>query len=56
MTEPLEFPVDAYRREGLIEPPAAHVGSEPDGSGRVELTFTPADRSVRVPPARPSRC
>ncbi len=48
--DPLEFPVDAYGREGLIEPPAAHVGSGADGTGRVELAFMPAGRSVRVPP------
>jgi uncharacterized 2Fe-2S/4Fe-4S cluster protein (DUF4445 family) len=50
MSDPLDFPVDAYRREGLIEPPAAHLGSDADGTGRVELSFTPAGRSVRVPP------
>src|SRR5262245_35459474 len=52
----LEFPLDAFRREGLIAPagtgPAVH-----DGPGRVELSFTvqdkeapPAQRTVRVPP------
>jgi uncharacterized 2Fe-2S/4Fe-4S cluster protein (DUF4445 family) len=52
----LEFPLDAFRREGLIAPagtgPAVH-----DGTGRVELSFTvqdkeapPAQRTVRVPP------
>ncbi len=49
-SDPLDFPVDAYGREGLLEPPAAHLGSGADGSGRVELAFTPAGRSVRVPP------
>jgi uncharacterized 2Fe-2S/4Fe-4S cluster protein (DUF4445 family) len=40
--------VDALRREGLIEPstPAAHH----DGAGRVQLSFSPSGREVRVPP------
>ena len=53
---PLEFPLEGFRREGLIAPsgaePAAH-----DGTGRVQLSFTveekegpSAQRSVRVPP------
>jgi uncharacterized 2Fe-2S/4Fe-4S cluster protein (DUF4445 family) len=40
------------RREGLIERPAdpARREARHDGTGRVRLTFTPADREVRVPP------
>ena len=62
MTDPatspgeLEYPLEAFRREGLIAPrgaePAVH-----DGTGRVQLSFTvedkeapPTQRSVRVPP------
>jgi uncharacterized 2Fe-2S/4Fe-4S cluster protein (DUF4445 family) len=51
-----EYPLDAYRREGLMAP----SGAEPvvhDGTGRVQLSFTvedkeapPAQRTVRVPP------
>lgn len=44
---------DALRREGLLVPPAER-GVEPpiehDGTGRVDLRFTPAERQVRVPP------
>jgi uncharacterized 2Fe-2S/4Fe-4S cluster protein (DUF4445 family) len=45
-----EFSVDDVRREGLLEPPAERPAQAHDGTGRVELTFTPAGRSVRVPP------
>lgn len=38
------------RREGLIDPPATRTGSVEDGMGRVQLTFNPLGRSVRVPP------
>jgi len=42
--------LDSYHREGLIDP-SAGPGIQPhDGSGRVQLSFSPADRSVRVPP------
>ncbi|MGH3383098.1 MAG: ASKHA domain-containing protein [Nocardioidaceae bacterium] len=41
-------------REGLIEPPADQSTTGElvahDGTGRVELSFAPAERSVRVPP------
>ncbi|MEJ7628106.1 MAG: ASKHA domain-containing protein [Nocardioidaceae bacterium] len=40
-------------REGLIVPPAARAGhaeAEHDGTGRVRLHFTPADRVFSVPP------
>jgi uncharacterized 2Fe-2S/4Fe-4S cluster protein (DUF4445 family) len=42
--------LDAYRREGLIDPPAAPGAQPHDGTGRVQLSFSPAARSVRVPP------
>jgi uncharacterized 2Fe-2S/4Fe-4S cluster protein (DUF4445 family) len=45
-----EFSVDDVRREGLLEPPAERPTQAHDGTGRVELTFTPSGRSVRVPP------
>jgi len=45
-----EFSVDEIRREGLLEPPAERTGHAHDGTGRVELSFTPSGRSVRVPP------
>ncbi|WP_392542878.1 ASKHA domain-containing protein [Oryzobacter telluris] len=49
---PFEDVVDGMRREGLLEPPpSGAVGEEVhEGTGRVQLTFTPANRSVRVPP------
>ena len=60
MTEPLDegpvpdFPVevdlDSFRREGLIDPPAPPAAQHHDGVGRVQLSFSPADRLVRVPP------
>ena len=62
MTEPLdraESPLpdspdgpdlDSYRREGLIDPPSGPGVQPHDGTGRVQLSFSPADRSVRVPP------
>jgi len=45
-----DFSVDRVRREGLLEPPAGRGGHAHDGTGRVELAFTPSGRSVRVPP------
>jgi uncharacterized 2Fe-2S/4Fe-4S cluster protein (DUF4445 family) len=50
MDQPPDVQVDALRREGLIEPPDG-PGSQPhDGSGRVQLSFSPSGREVRVPP------
>jgi uncharacterized 2Fe-2S/4Fe-4S cluster protein (DUF4445 family) len=50
MDQPPDVQVDALRREGLIEPPDG-PGSQPhDGSGRVQLSFSPSGRDVRVPP------
>ena len=45
-----EFSVHDVRREGLLEPFPERAGHAHDGSGRVELAFTPSGRSVRVPP------
>jgi uncharacterized 2Fe-2S/4Fe-4S cluster protein (DUF4445 family) len=42
--------VSHLRREGLIEPPGSPEAGRHDGTGRVDLTFTPAGRTVRVPP------
>ena len=47
--DPLEFSVDAFRREGLLEPPDSRQAPPHDGTGRVELSFVPSNRSVRVP-------
>jgi uncharacterized 2Fe-2S/4Fe-4S cluster protein (DUF4445 family) len=44
---------DSYRREGLIDTPARSTASPEDpeaGVGRVRISFTPAEREVRVPP------
>ncbi|HZJ05705.1 MAG TPA: ASKHA domain-containing protein [Nocardioidaceae bacterium] len=41
--------VDRYRREGLTDPSAA-VALPHDASGRVQLSFSPGARAVRVPP------
>ena len=50
MHQPPDVQVDALRREGLIEPPDG-PGSQPhDGSGSVQLSFSPSGRDVRVPP------
>ena len=45
--------VDSLGREGLIDPLTAAPGPEPsphDGTGRVHLRFSPADRDITVPP------
>lgn len=47
--EPYEFAVDAFRREGLLEPVETGTGPAHDGTGRVDLSFTPSGRTVRVP-------
>jgi uncharacterized 2Fe-2S/4Fe-4S cluster protein (DUF4445 family) len=45
---------DSYRREGLIDAPAQRGSASPGdpeaGVGRVRISFTPAEREVRVPP------
>lgn len=47
---PVEVDLDSILREGLIEPPAPPAAQHHDGVGRVQLSFSPAERSVRVPP------
>ncbi|MBT9254079.1 DUF4445 domain-containing protein [Phycicoccus sp. MAQZ13P-2] len=52
--QPFEDVVEGLRREGLLEPPAPLTpdvdDSELAGAGRVTLSFSPAERVVRVPP------
>ena len=46
-------PVTQLGREGLLVPPAARTAATAvghDGTGRVRLQFTPAEREFRVPP------
>jgi uncharacterized 2Fe-2S/4Fe-4S cluster protein (DUF4445 family) len=50
MDQPPDVQVDALRREGLIEPPDGPGAQPHDGSGRVQLSFSPSGRDVRVPP------
>ncbi len=48
-----DFDLDSLAREGLREPQAHVSKSSPahhDGTGRVRLHFTPADKSYAVPP------
>jgi uncharacterized 2Fe-2S/4Fe-4S cluster protein (DUF4445 family) len=45
-----DWEVDALRREGLINPPDGPGARQHDGSGRVQLSFSPSGREVRVPP------
>ncbi len=46
---PPDFEVDDLRREGLISPPDGPGAPPHDGTGRVQLTFSPLGRDVRVP-------
>ncbi len=51
--DPASFDLDAMAREGLREPTQVQVNAAPadhDGTGRVRLHFTPADKSYAVPP------
>jgi uncharacterized 2Fe-2S/4Fe-4S cluster protein (DUF4445 family) len=52
VSQPLDR--DIYRREGLLDAPSPLSGAAPitdaDGTGRVRISFAPADREVRVPP------
>ena len=49
--DPSEFDVDTLAREGLREPRSEVVAPvDHDGTGRVRLHFTPADKSYAVPP------
>jgi len=45
-----DFHVEGLRREGLIDPPDGPVQAAHDGAGRVNLSFAPSGREVRVPP------
>ena len=47
--QPPDVEVHALRREGLIDPPDGPVAPSHDGTGRVQLAFTPSGREVRVP-------
>jgi uncharacterized 2Fe-2S/4Fe-4S cluster protein (DUF4445 family) len=47
--EPPDFALHDLRREGLIDRPDGPVPVPHDGSGRVQLSFSPAGRDVRVP-------
>ena len=46
---PADVPLDELRREGLLDPPGPTTPTH-DGTGRVQLSFRPAERSFRVPP------
>ena len=48
--QPPEFSIDLLGREGLINPPDGPGSLPHDGSGRVQLSFSPSGRDVRVPP------
>ncbi|MCA1782351.1 MAG: ASKHA domain-containing protein [Dermatophilaceae bacterium] len=49
---PFDDVVDGLRREGLLEPASSRSVARDvrEGAGRVQLSFTPSNRSVRVPP------
>ena len=46
---PPDLEMDALRREGLIQPPDGPQSVPHDGTGRVQLSFSPSGREVRVP-------
>src|SRR4051812_42879680 len=48
-SQPPNVEVDALRREGLIDRPDGPASVPHDGTGRVQLSFSPAGRDVRVP-------
>src|SRR3954452_21616964 len=48
-SQPPNVEVDALRREGLIDRPDGPGAAPHDGTGRVQLSFSPAGRDVRVP-------
>jgi uncharacterized 2Fe-2S/4Fe-4S cluster protein (DUF4445 family) len=48
-SKPPHVEVDALRREGLIDRPDGPGTAPHDGTGRVQLSFSPAGRDVRVP-------
>jgi uncharacterized 2Fe-2S/4Fe-4S cluster protein (DUF4445 family) len=45
-----DFHVEGLRREGLIDPPDGPGPATHHGAGRVNLSFSPSGREVRVPP------
>jgi uncharacterized 2Fe-2S/4Fe-4S cluster protein (DUF4445 family) len=47
--QPPEVHIDDLRREGLIDRPDGPTSPPHDGTGRVQLAFTPSGRDVRVP-------
>ena len=47
--QPPDVEVGALRREGLIDRPDGPGPAPHDGTGRVQLSFSPAGRDVRVP-------
>jgi uncharacterized 2Fe-2S/4Fe-4S cluster protein (DUF4445 family) len=47
--QPPEVEMDTLRREGLIDRPDGPGSAPHDGTGRVQLAFTPSGRDVRVP-------
>ncbi len=46
---PPDLEMDTLRREGLIQPPDGPQPVPHDGTGRVQLSFSPSGREVRVP-------
>ncbi|MGZ4441702.1 MAG: ASKHA domain-containing protein [Nocardioidaceae bacterium] len=50
LPQPPDIEVGELAREGLLEPPATATPHQHDSAGRVNLTFSPAGREVRVPP------
>src|SRR3954454_3528464 len=49
LDRPRDFALHDLRREGLIDRPDGPGSVPHDGSGRVQLSFSPAGRDVRVP-------
>ena len=47
--QPPDIEVGDLRREGLIDRPDGPGAPPHDGTGRVQLSFTPSGREVRVP-------
>jgi uncharacterized 2Fe-2S/4Fe-4S cluster protein (DUF4445 family) len=48
-SQPPEVEMDALRREGLLDRPDGPGSVPHDGTGRVQLAFSPSGREVRVP-------
>src|SRR3954470_23219160 len=49
LDRPPDFAVHDLRREGLIDRPDGPTPVPHDGTGRVQLSFSPSGRDVRVP-------